>query len=311
MSSRIQHIARPMISRGPTGRFWMKRLSPAIRGLAAAGVLIAIVSSPRADANGTLIRGGATDIHDIATLQDGLGGSFMVWAENRASVTAGYDIYAAHVNASLNVITPPGVVVVCNATGNQRVPKIVTDNAGGFFVAWKDDGQAGGPFVFMQRVKADLTIPTTWPANGQNILPTVTPVDNPKSFDLAPDGSTFGADGSGAAVVVSRVCCTEIRARRATGDGSLGMPSVVATNLGFESPVAVVADGAGGTFFGYQLGRVAFIQHADATGQMWPSATKLNIGTHPAQEREDPALVSDGNGGVFAAFADNILSDGG
>jgi FlgD Ig-like domain len=100
---------------------------------------------------------------------DGAGGAIVCWQDGRSTVN-GQDIYAHHVLASgmLDPAWPVNGVTVCSVAGEQGAPVIVSDRAGGAFIAWIDgranDVSSGD--VFAAHVLATGVVDPTWPANG-------------------------------------------------------------------------------------------------------------------------------------------------
>ena len=104
---------------------------------------------------------------------DGAGGVILVWTDRRDSLTAGSDIYAAHVRASgtLDPAWPVNGVAVCNANGLQQSPGLIPDGAGGALLWWSD--QRNGPTgndLYVGHVRADGTLDPAWPANGLAVI---------------------------------------------------------------------------------------------------------------------------------------------
>jgi hypothetical protein len=72
-----------------------------------------------------------------AAADDGAGGAWVVWRDDRSAAT-GPDIYARHVDKDGLVLGPAAGIPVCTAPGAQTVPTVVPDGAGGCVVAWND-----------------------------------------------------------------------------------------------------------------------------------------------------------------------------
>ena len=67
---------------------------------------------------------------------DNANGAIFTWNDYRNG--ANYDIYAQRVNLNGIAKWTPNGVVICNAVNDQTNPYIVSDNAGGAFIAWID-----------------------------------------------------------------------------------------------------------------------------------------------------------------------------
>ena len=97
---------------------------------------------------------------------DGVGGVIVAWSDGRSGDPVNYDIYAQYVNASGAVQWTADGVALCTAAGDQELPAIVSDAAGGAIVAWSD-GRSDDPVnydVYAQRVNPSGAI--QWTANG-------------------------------------------------------------------------------------------------------------------------------------------------
>jgi len=106
-------------------------------------------------------------------VSDGAGGAIVTWPDARSAVN-GLDIYAQHILASgsLDPAWPVNGVTVCSITGEQLGPVIVSDGAGGAFIAWQDS--RSGPTVddvdvFAQHVLAAGVVDARWPVNGRAV----------------------------------------------------------------------------------------------------------------------------------------------
>jgi hypothetical protein len=97
---------------------------------------------------------------------DGVGGAIVAWSDGRSGDPVNYDIYAQYVNASGAVQWTADGVTLCTAAGDQELPAIVSDGAGGAIVAWSD-GRSDDPVtydIYAQRVNPSGAI--QWTANG-------------------------------------------------------------------------------------------------------------------------------------------------
>ena len=82
---------------------------------------------------------------------DGAGGAIVAWDDRRSDDPVNYDIYAQYVNASGAVQWTADGVGLCTATGDQELPAIVSDGAGGAIVTW-EDVRSGNFDIYAQRV---------------------------------------------------------------------------------------------------------------------------------------------------------------
>ena len=94
---------------------------------------------------------------------NGAGGAIIAWQDLRAGQ---YDIYAQAVSAAGAPQWTADGVAVCAASGTQVVQGIVSDNAGGAIVAWRDL-RTGDSDVYAQRVNGSGA--SVWTANGAGV----------------------------------------------------------------------------------------------------------------------------------------------
>ncbi|MGD1047795.1 MAG: FlgD immunoglobulin-like domain containing protein [Candidatus Krumholzibacteriaceae bacterium] len=87
-----------------------------------------------------------------AIASDGAGGAIVTWDDARSE---DYDIYAQYVDASGAVQWTMNGVGLCTATGDQELPAIVSDGAGGAIVTW-EDMRSGNFDIYAQRVSQGL-----------------------------------------------------------------------------------------------------------------------------------------------------------
>ncbi len=72
-------------------------------------------------------------------ISDDAGGAIFTWYDERSG---SYDIYAQRLNNSgVGQWTTDGVAI-CTAAGNQSLPRLISDGAGGAFITWNSNGRA-------------------------------------------------------------------------------------------------------------------------------------------------------------------------
>jgi hypothetical protein len=98
---------------------------------------------------------------------DGGGGAIIVWEDGRGSY---WDIYAQRVGADGYVLWPADGVPICTANRNQLNPVIAADEAGGAYIAWRDNRAGGATYdIFAMAIKGDGTRYYLWPVNGRSV----------------------------------------------------------------------------------------------------------------------------------------------
>lgn len=152
-----------------------------------------------------------------AMIPDGAGGALITWYGTSSSSTC--DIYCQRLSAAGALQWAPAGVLLCASSGDQYVPKIVPDGAGGAIVAWSD-GRSGGSDIhfdlYAQRVAIDGGI--QWASDG---VPLTTAL-GATTFAIASDG----AGGAIAAWADERGGDSDIFAQRVQGNGQLGGEAV-------------------------------------------------------------------------------------
>jgi flagellar hook capping protein FlgD len=247
-----------------------------------------------------------------AVVSDTEGGAIVVWPDARDAAT-GLDIFAQHILPSgiVDPTWPANGATVCSVPGEQSAPVVVSDLAGGAFIAWVD-GRAStvaldNADIYAHHVMANGHLDPLWPANG-------TPVTTAPKPQLP-----FGIVGDGVGGVL--VAWTDLRsgnpgsdiyAQHLSGTGAVD-PAWPLNGLGLST--------AAGTQFGSSMipdlehgAIVAWTDTRDGTNQIfahrvssagtiapgWPVNGRLiSIG---GTDEVLPALASDGVGGAIVAW---------
>ena len=133
-----------------------------------------LVSNGQADwtGNGVAICTAAQGQTNPQIVSDGAKGAIIAWSDGRNSTASNRnDIYAQRIDNTGTLLWATNGKVVCNAAKDQSYPSILSDGAGGAFVAWQDNrnGTVAVPNydVYAQRLKSDGT--PLWTANGTAI----------------------------------------------------------------------------------------------------------------------------------------------
>jgi len=96
-------------------------------------------------------------------IPDGAGGAIITWQDQRSGA---WDLYAQRVNASGVVQWAADGVPISNAAGDQFLPLIASDGAGGAIITW-EDYRTGTADIYAQRVNASGVV--QWTADGVGI----------------------------------------------------------------------------------------------------------------------------------------------
>jgi hypothetical protein len=234
---------------------------------------------------------------------------------------------------------------VCEATGYQSYPVIVSNNAGGMIVVWSDDRGLTYSQVYAQQL--DGSGNPVWAPDGiplgevtlsVHILDIVSDGGNGAIFFWERYGGLFGvqkidangveqwagngvpistsglfhgglavSDGVGGVILVWEEIdgSSKIRAERINANGN-GQWSVLVFNSAFdETEPCVVADGSGGAFFAAVYNDHIYAQRIYNNHQQWP-ADVLVSDWAGGMQRRFPAIAPDGSGGVIVAWQEEF-----
>ncbi len=92
------------------------------------------------------------DQHTPKIIYDGIGGTIIVWSDNR---NGNLDVYAQRFLINANRLWTVNGVAVCTAAEHQYTPELVADGLGGAVICWRDERYASGSAIYAQRVMHD------------------------------------------------------------------------------------------------------------------------------------------------------------
>jgi hypothetical protein len=242
-------------------------------------------------------------------IPDGQGGAIITWQDYRSGTN--YDIYAQQIDFAGTTTTHyywsgiNGSVSVCTATGNQYFPQLISDGQGGAIIAWEDYRSGSNFDYYAQRV--DMAGNILWTLNGVCIATTLNSTYGPPR--LTPDGQggafitwyTYKGSGIG-----------DIYAQRINASGSIAWPLngvAICTASEYQQYPQLIPDGEGGAIITWQDRRSMnyniYAQRINAVGTLqWTPLNGVPISTG-GNNKENPQLVSDGQGGAIISWADN------
>jgi len=142
--------------------------------------------------NGTPVCTATGTQADAAILADGSGRCFIAWDDARGGTP---QIYAQHFDTNGNATWTANGINVCSQTGNETLPQIVTDGAGGCIIVWQDT-RSGTSIILGQRLNASGA--PQWNAAG--VALTTGTASQTKVIAVA--------DGAGGVIAASRTCPT-------------------------------------------------------------------------------------------------------
>jgi hypothetical protein len=232
---------------------------------------------------------------------DGAGGALIAWKDDRNGDT----------NIMAQRVSPDGVplwtidgVVVCGESGVQQDVELVSDNAGGALLAWRDFRENGVPRLFGQRIDGDGN--RLWATAGVPLLS----AKQQYSVSLAPDG----AGGAFVATFDYRNGSHfDVYAQQVSAGGALLWPAggVKASGAaGHQMYPRILADGTGGAYVAWYDARSGgydiYAQRIAAGGTLaagWPADGRA-VCTASGDQLE-PVLSLDDDGGLYLAWYDN------
>lgn len=206
---------------------------------------------------------------------------------------------------------------VSTAAGDQDVPRIASDRAGGAIIVWQD---LRGPTVniFAQHVLASGELDGAWPADGRALL------TDPAALATAVAGQrspVIVSDGAGGAIVAwqdgrSGTSGTDIFAQHILASGAVDGTwpvngAALCAASGEQDSPTIVADGAGGAIVAWMDRRDGdanadiFAQHVLSSGRvdpMWP-VDGIPVCTATAPQGP-PRIAGDGAGGAIVTWHD-------
>ena len=203
----------------------------------------------------------------------------------------------------------PCGIVLCDGSGDQESPAIVSDGEGGAIVFWSDGrpgiGQAD---MYAQRVSGTGEI--QWTANGVEL-------SGAALGQIDPDAVS---DGVGGAIVAWKDGRNgggnwDIYAQRvnANGDTLWAADGVaVCANAGSQEAPVVASDGSGGVITAWQDYRSGYYdiyaQRVDSDGDTAWASAGIPVCTS-AWHQYSPGIAADGAGGAIVTWQDNRSVD--
>ena len=229
---------------------------------------------------------------------DGAGGTIITWTDGRSGSD---DIYAQRVDASGNTLWMDNGTVICNATDDQWVYEICSDNVGGAIIIWEDDR---GPDrdVYAQRIDASGN--TLWMDNG-------TVICNATGGQMAPK---ICSDNVGGAIITwddSRGDNLDIYAQRIDASGNtlwMDNGTVICNATGDQGNHDICIDEMGGAIITWDddrgLDRDVYAQRIDASGNtLWMDNGTVICNATGGQMA--PKICSDNVGGAIITWDDS------
>ena len=241
---------------------------------------------------------------------DGAGGAIVTWEDYR-NHSENVDIYARRISGDGVAQWTDNGVSLCSATGPQRFPTIVPDDAGGAIAIWNDQRSGDLWHMYAQRISGAGT--PQWQTDG-----VVLSAGGEATGDiLIPDG----AGGAIAAWTSIGDLGAHIYAQRVSADGAVqwevgGAPVCTAIPGGQGVPV-IASDGAHGAIIAWHDYRNGtgnldiFAQNINADGTLGDLATPALLSLASADVTADGVKLTWFAGGSGCASATVYRSLGG
>jgi hypothetical protein len=227
------------------------------------------------------------------------GGAIIIWQDKRSGIN--YDIYAQRIGVDGTAQWTANGVVICTEVGPQDYPMLVSDGNGGAISTWNDH-RSGNNDIYAQLINSNGE--ARWTNNGVEICT----ADWEQSF------VTLVNDGIGGAIFAwqdYRSSPVTIYAQRIDTGGVVqwtadGIP-ISALAYAQVSP-DMLSDGSGGAIIAWQVNSTSndydiYAQHIAANGTLQWTVNGKAVCT-AGHHQQDPAIISDGNGGVIVTWED-------
>ena len=228
---------------------------------------------------------------------DGSGGAIITWQDYRSGNA---DIYAQRVNSSGAVQWTADGVAICTASGDQRLPQIISDGSGGVIITWYD-GRSGNADIYAQRVDSSGAV--QWTADGVAICTAA-------GDQYAPE---ITSDGLGGGIITwqdGRSGNADIYAQRVDSSGAVQWAAdgvAICTTSGDQYSPRITSDGSGGaiiTWYDRRNGNYdIYARRVDSSGNVLWAADGVAICTASGDQLY-PEITSDGSGGAIITWQD-------
>lgn len=229
---------------------------------------------------------------------DGFGGSIVCWEDDRG---ANEDIYSQRINVSGVVKWTVNGIVICNAAGKQRVPKITNDGNTNAIICWKDD-RNGNEDIYAQKVDSSGNV--QWAANGVVIC---NATGKQEKFQII-------TDGSGGAIIAwedERGPGVDIYAQLVNSAGIVqwvANGAIICNAVDDQTTPKITTDGSSGAIITWDDKRFGgnndiYAQCINNTGVVQWSANGVII-SNAASKQTAPVITTDASNGAIIAWED-------
>jgi hypothetical protein len=237
-------------------------------------------------------------------INDGSGGAFITWYDNRAG---NFDIYTQRISSGGAPMYTINGVATCTMATDQLKPDICSDGAGGVIIAWYDYRSTTDYNIYAQRQGPALV--TVWTVDG------VVMNNNVAYNQYDPK---IVSDGMGGAIISWTDNRTgiapgtaDIYTQRVNSTGAVQWTAtgvIICTASGDQIKSQLVSDGNNGAYIAWEDHRNAgnsdiYAQRIASNAAITWSANGFGICTF-ANDQIIPGIVSNGNNGALVVWQD-------
>jgi hypothetical protein len=255
-------------------------------------------------ANGVSVCNQAASQLGPKLINDGSGGAFITWYDNRAG---NYDIYTQRISSGGAPMYTTNGVATCTAATDQLKPDICSDGAGGVIITWYDYRSTTDYNIYAQRQGPALAI--VWAVDG-------VVMNNNVAYDQI--DPKIVSDGMGGAIISWTDYRTgagpgtaDIYSQRVNSTGAVQWTAtgiIICTASGDQIKSQLVSDGNNGAYITWEDHRNAgnsdiYAQRIASNAAITWSANGFGICTI-ANDQLKPMIVSNGNAGAIVVWQD-------
>jgi len=252
-------------------------------------------------ANGVSVCNQAAEQNGPSVVNDGAGGAFVTWSDNRAG---NYDIYTQRISAGGAPQWTTNGVATCTMATDQRKPDLCSDGAAGVIVTWYDFRSTTDYNIYAQRVGPAGGI--VWAVDG-------VVMNNNVAYDQI--DPMIVSDGLGGAIMSwsdKRTGITsDIYSQRVNSTGAVQWTAtgvIICTANGDQIKSQLVSDGNNGAYIVWEDHRNAgnsdiYAQRIASNAALNWAATGFEI-CAVGNDQLNPKLVSNGNQGAIVVWQD-------
>lgn len=242
---------------------------------------------------------------NVKIISDENGGAIAVWEDSLAGF---WDIYAQRISTNGVAMWTTGGVPVCAATMNQKNARLVSDGAGGAYIAWQDKRGGIDYDIYAQHLNASGT--PLLVADGIAICNAIDKQTDPKIV----------SDRFGGAIITWQDkrggISYDVYAQRLNSSGViqwLSNGAAVCTADSSQTSIDLTSDYISGTIITWRDKRNGFYhdiyaQKINMNGSIAWQLNGIKI-SNSALTQTNPNICGDGSGGAIITWQDSTISN--